>query len=187
MQNVKQVSMLNLLTTGFIAILSMVLLFSCSKDSNETLAQQEPWGNSSDEFSRAQVYNHSETLSYHNTEYVPCANGGSGELLSLSGSFKIVDQVIVNGNDFVLTYHTTLQGVNGQGLTTGETYVASGGNEVSVTGEFDFNGQFTRTFVSQFRVIGQNTVFNVRYKSKVTITPDGKVTTDIYEEEVDCI
>jgi len=40
--------------------------------------------------------------------------------------------------------------------------------------------------MGQLRIIGQTGAFTVRYKFKVTITPNGNITTRIEQEEIDC-
>lgn len=186
MQNVKKVLTLKMLTVNFLVILSSILVFSCSKDANESLTGEKPVEDLSGSSAKAQVYNSIEILPYERILFVPCGNGG-GEEVSLSGSIKIIDQLTINGHGFVFNYHVNPQGVSGVGLTSGESYVASGGNQGVITGEFGENGQYTNVYIMQFRVIGQHNVFNVRYKYKVTITANGVITTSIEDEEVNCI
>ena len=104
----------------------------------------------------------------------------------MTGSLKIVEHIIYNDRGFTFNYHVIAQGITGVGLSTGEQYQASGGNKGTITGEFGEDGQYTRVFMEQLKIIGQNSGFKVMNKTKITVTPDGKITTRIEEETVDC-
>src|SRR5690349_18622133 len=51
--------------------------------------------------------------------FVPCAAGGAGELVALSGSLHEVLHLTINGNLFSIAMHDQPQGVKGIGETTG--------------------------------------------------------------------
>jgi len=170
----------------FFTILSTLLLFSCKKSIQELPGQDNVEASLSNQSSSANVSSSEELVPYDRTLFVPCGNGGAGEEVTLTGSLKIVEHIIYNDRGFTFNYHVIAQGITGVGLSTGEQYEASGGNKGTITGEFGEDGQYTRVFMEQLRIIGQNTVFKVVYKTKITITPDGKITTSIEEETVDC-
>ena len=170
----------------FFTILSMVLLNSCKKSIHELHGQDNVEVGLSNQSSHANVSSSEELVPYDRTLFIPCGNGGAGEEVTLSGSLKIVEHIIYNDRGFTFNYHVIAQGITGIGLSTGQQYQASGGNKGTITGEFGEDGQYTRVFMEQMRIIGQNTVFKVVYKTKITITPDGKITTSIEEETVDC-
>lgn len=170
----------------FLTIFSMLLLFSCSKNIADSPGHANVENGISNQSSRAQVSNSVESLPFDRTLFVPCGNGGEGEEVKLAGSIKFVDQIIYNDHGFTFTYHAILQGITGVGLSTGENFAVSGGDKGTITGEFGEVGQYTRMFMGQLRIIGQSSAFTVRYKFKITITPNGNITTSIGEEEVDC-
>ena len=170
----------------FTAILSLLLLLSCKKSMDELPAQEKVETSLSNQSSGAEVYSSEELVPYDQTIFVPCANGGAGEEVALTGALKISEHVVYNDRGFTLNYHVVAQG-KGVGLFTGENFQASGGNKGTITGEFGEEGKYSRVFIQQLRVIGQNTVFKVTYKTKITVTPDGKITTSIEDETVDCI
>src|SRR5712692_1611363 len=61
------------------------------------------------------------------TVFVPCANGGAGELVDLSGSLNDVFHVTVDDSGGVhVTTHDNAQGVSGTGETTGAKYQGTG-------------------------------------------------------------
>ena len=170
----------------FFAILAMVLFSSCKKSIQELPGQDTVEASLSNQSAQANVSSSEELVPYDRTLFVPCGNGGAGEEVTLTGSLKIVEHTVYNDHGFTFNYHVIAQGITGVGLSTGEQYQASGGNKGTITGEFGEDGQYTRVFMEQLRIIGQHSVFKVVYKTKITITPDGKITTSIEEETVDC-
>ena len=169
------------------AILLMLVLFSCKKSMTELPIQDKAEASLSNQSSRATVSSTEEIVPYDQTLFVPCGNGGAGEEVALTGSLKIFENIVYNNHGFTLNYHVIAQGITGVGLSTGEKFQASGGNKGTITGEFGEEGRYSRVFIQQLRIIGQNSVFKVTYKTKITITPDGNVTTSIEDETIDCI
>ena len=170
----------------FSGILSMLLLFSCKKNMNELPGLADAGVNVSDQSTGAAVSRSEELVPYDLTLFVPCGNDGAGEEVALTGSLKIVEKTVYNNHGFTLNYQVLTQGVTGVGLSSGETFQASGGNKGTITGEFGEEGRYSRLFIQQLKIIGQHSVFKVVYKTKVTITPNGKITTSIQDESVDC-
>jgi hypothetical protein len=121
--------------------------------------------------SGAEVSSTDETVPYDRTLFVPCGNSGAGEEVTLTGSLKTFEEIVYNNHGFTLNYHVIAQGITGVGLSTGEKFQASGGNKGAITGEFGEEGRYSRVFIQQLRIIGQNTVFKVTYKTKITVTP----------------
>jgi len=171
----------------FPAILLMLLLFSCKKSINELPVQDKVDASLANQSSGAEVSSTEETVPYNRTLFVPCGNSGAGEEVTLTGSLKTFEEIVYNNHGFTLNYHVIAQGITGVGLSTGEKFQASGGNKGAITGEFGEEGRYSRVFIQQLRIIGQNTVFKVTYKTKITVTPDGKITTSIEDESIDCI
>ena len=171
----------------FPAILSVLLLFSCKKNINDLPVQDKVDASVSNQSSGADVSSTEEIVPYDRTLFVPCGNGGAGEDVALTGSLKILENIVYNDHGFTFNYHVITQGITGVGLFSGEKFQASGGNKGTITGEFGEEGKYSRVFIQQLRIIGQNSVFKVTYKTKITITPDGKITTSIDDETIDCI
>ena len=84
-----------------------------------------------------------------------------------------------------MLYHDNVHQVTGVGLTTGETFVASGGTNGTVLGVW-YSDQWIGTTNRQMRIIGQNTKFTVNYKYHITITQDGNVVVRNIEDTADC-
>jgi len=86
--------------------------------------------------------------------FIPCANGGAGELVDLSGRLHIMINFTISGNNSSGVAHFQPQGISGTGETTGDKYQGTG-----VTKDFSFklsfrNGQANQTLVNNFRIIG---------------------------------
>src|SRR5262245_40349877 len=61
------------------------------------------------------------------TVFVPCANGGLGEMVQLSGSLQIVESATFNAAGGIHLYaHFNPQGVSGEGLVSGATHRGTG-------------------------------------------------------------
>lgn len=185
MQDVKPTFSLKLFSSIFLALPLMLSLFSCSKNMDEMPVRDNQAASVSGQSAPAQVSIIEESIPYERTYYVPCANSGNGEEVELKGTIHIVDQLVRNENNFKLTYNINMQNVSGTGLTTGDSYRASGGGPGTLTGSFD-NGQFTAYYIEAVRIVSQNSTYIVNYKFHVTITPDGTVTSYISEENIDC-
>lgn len=175
----------NKLTILLLTLFAMLLLFSCRKTAAELPGQDTPARTSIDESAESLANNSVESVPYERTFFVPCANSGIGEDVLLTGTIKIVEQVIFNNNRFTMTYNTNAQGLTGVGLSTGETYRASGGSPGTITGSLE-NDQFTGFYIEQLRITSQNSTYLVNYRFHVTITSDGVIITQISEDNVDC-
>lgn len=115
------------------------------------------------------------------TVFVPCANGGAGEQVDLSGNLNDLFHVTVDNSGGVhLTTHDNPQGVQGVGETTGAKYQGTG-----VTEEHFNAGSsglpITDTFVNNFRIIGQGPGNNslVHENTHITINANGTVTASV--------
>ena len=112
------------------------------------------------------------------TVFVPCAAGGAGELVDLSGPLHTLITFTINGNNVSGTAHFQPQGLSGTGETTGDKYQATG-----VTKDTSFklslqNGQANQTFVNKFRIIGSGAGNNflVHEEAHITFNANGTVT-----------
>lgn len=101
---------------------------------------------------------------------VPCANGGAGDQVDLSGSLHELFHVTVDDSGAVhVTSHDNPQGINGVGETTGAKYQATG-----VTEDHENQGSgglpVTFTYVNNFRVIGQGPGNNFLFHENMHVT-----------------
>jgi len=120
------------------------------------------------------------------TVTVPCAVGGAGEMIDLTGQVHAVFSVTVDGNGGVhIATHFNDAGVSGIGLTTGNKYQASGGNH------FVSNSGGTRnefTFVNNFLLVAPGAGNNLRVHElvHVTVNANGEITAETDNIAVDC-
>jgi len=121
------------------------------------------------------------------TVFIPCAAGGTGEFVALSGDLHDLFHVTFDGNGgFHLDAQDNPQGVSGVGLTTGDKYQGTG-----VT-RFDFNGTaggtIVYTAVNNFRIIGSGpgNNFLVHDNFHITVNPNGTVTSSHDNFSVTC-
>lgn len=128
-----------------------------------------------------------ESIDINLVVFVPCANGGAGELVELNGPLHILTTFNINGNNVRGKSHFQPQGISGFGLDTGDKYQATGATQDHFKGSFD-NGQFNQTFVNNFRIIGQGpgNNFLVHENFHLTINANGEVTTVHDNFSVDC-
>ena len=109
------------------------------------------------------------------TLFVPCANGGAGEIIEVSGPLHVLESVTFDGHGgFHVHVLFNPQDVTGTGLTTGDKYQGTGETQ------FDFNGTvgFTNTYVNNFNMIGQGpgNNFKVHENAHITVNADGTIT-----------
>jgi hypothetical protein len=138
-------------------------------------------------FSQALVITTNDFVPFAQVAFVPCANGGAGELVLIQGTLHIQQHLTINGNRASIKSHFQPQGAEGVGLTTGDKYNATG-----VTQEHDSisisNLGFEFTFINNFKIIGQGPDNNllVHQTIHVTVTPNGVVTTVVDNTTIEC-
>ena len=117
--------------------------------------------------------------------FIPCAVGGAGEVVILSGNLHILTSVTLDGNGgFHADTHFQPQGISGTGLTSGDKYQGTGVTRSSFNGKVGFEN----TFVNNFRIIGQGPGNNllVHQNVHITVHPDGTVTASVDNFKVEC-
>jgi hypothetical protein len=122
MQHVKQVSKFKLLSTSFLALFVMLLLVSCSKNITEIPGHDNTGASANIQSPQAQPNNGLVAVPFEETLFVPCANGGAGENVTLTGTSNFVYQITWNDHGFHLVYHANSHGITGVGLSSGETF-----------------------------------------------------------------
>ncbi len=119
--------------------------------------------------------------------FIPCAAGGVGEVVFLSGPLHTLITYTINGNNVSGTYHFQPQGISGTGETTGDKYQATGVTRQSFKSSLQ-NGQANFTYVNNFRIIGQGPGNNylVHETLHFTINADGTLTVSHDNFSVEC-
>ncbi len=119
--------------------------------------------------------------------FIPCAAGGAGEVVFLSGNLHSLFHSTVNDNNFTIKIHNQPQGISGTGLTTGDLYQGTGVTQETFGGSF-VNGQFADTFVNNFRIIGQGTGNNflIHQTFHFTFNANGELTAFVDNFSSEC-
>jgi hypothetical protein len=106
--------------------------------------------------------------------FVPCANGGAGEVVALTGELHDMFNVTADSDGFRVDVHDNPQGISGRGLTTGNKYQATGVTRLNLNSA----GPIELTYVNNFRIIGQGpgNNFSVHDNLHLKIDGDGDVT-----------
>jgi GTPase len=185
MQNAMQLSKIRSMIISFLLVLAVALLFSCSKnvaDVSKPVVEDATAANASSNSSSDNIIH---AVPFETTLFVTCANGGAGEDVVLTGFTNFIYQMIWTDHAFTLVYHDNVHNVTGVGVSSGETFIASGGTNGTVLGSW-LNSQWIGTTIRQMRVIGQNTSFTITYKYHITVTSDGTVIVNSREQTADC-
>jgi hypothetical protein len=119
--------------------------------------------------------------------FIPCANGGVGEVVSGDLQLHVLVTSTVNGNNVSGKEHFQPQGGALVGQTTGDTYHATGVTQDSFQGSLQ-NGQSTFTFVNNFRIIGPGpgNNFLAHETFHITVNANGDTTVTHDNLSVDC-
>lgn len=107
--------------------------------------------------------------------FIPCANGGLGEDVALSGNLHDLFHVTTDGHGgFHIKTHDNPQGIIGVGSLTGLKYQGTGVTESQV----NLNAGQHETDINNFRMIGQGpgNNFMVHDNFHVSINANGVVT-----------
>jgi hypothetical protein len=117
--------------------------------------------------------------------YIPCAAGGTGEQVLLTGNLHIVISWISEqsgGYHFIMHQY---QGVSGYGSKTGDKYQLTGGNRMVSNA---LRGPTVFTYTNTFNIIGQgpgnNAMLHVTYH--LSSNEAGEITAWVDRLSVDC-
>lgn len=159
------------------------LLLACGSQplspSEEFLATHQP-------IARAVLSKENVKIPIELTQFVPCADGGQGEVVALTGNLHVLFQFAISSSGQVtLRDHSNPQGVEGTGLSTGDRYRGTG-----VTQSHDRFGQVGEsfTFVNNFRIIGRGpgNNFTVHETFHLTVNANGTLTVLTDKARVRC-
>lgn len=122
------------------------------------------------------------------TVFIPCALGGAGESVTLSGDLHVLLHLTENSTGgFHVKTHFQPQGVSGVGLTSGGIYRATGVTQDQLkVGANDLPVVFT--YVNNFRIIGPGpgNNFLVHETFHVTINANGETAVEVDIFKGDC-
>jgi len=186
MQNSNPIAIgLRSMILGSLAVLATALLFSCTKNVADVPIQAAEEATAVDANPNGKNDNIIHAVPFETTVFVPCANGGAGEDVRLTGFTNFIYGLVYTDRGFSLLYHDNVHQVKGVGLSSGESFVASGGTNGTVSGEW-YSSQWVGNTTTQMKIVGQNTRFTVIYKHHITVSQDGSVTVNNTEQTADC-
>lgn len=120
--------------------------------------------------------------------FVPCAAGGTGELIDVSGPLHVVMSDTVNKNNVRFTSSFNPHRVVGTGETTSDTYHATGLTRFDTTASV--NGfPIETTFVNNFNMIGTTSTAGallMHETAHITIDANGVMTANFDKPSVTC-
>ena len=120
------------------------------------------------------------------TDFVPCAAGGAGEEVHLTGKIHVVIHSTLDGAGGAhVKLHASDQGISGTGLTTGDKYQRTGATNIELNGKVGVE----ETAGATFNFIGQGgneNNFLVHVLFHITVNPNGSVTAFVDILNVEC-
>ena len=119
--------------------------------------------------------------------FVPCANGGAGEFLALSGDLHMLGHFTINDNHTLFKIHFQPQGLVGVGTVTGDTYHLTGVSQNTNNTQSD-GATFEITLIDNANFVGPGTDNNVLIHtvSHFTFNNNGELTSSQTNSTVEC-
>ncbi len=118
--------------------------------------------------------------------FVPCANGGAGEVIDVSGPLHVLQSLTISSSgNFSDVFHFQPQGISGVGLTTGAKYQAT---RITQFKDHFNNLPFSSSFINNFYMIGQGpgNNFKVHETFHFTVNANGDLTAFVDNFFVTC-
>ena len=111
--------------------------------------------------------------------FIPCAAGGAGEFVELTGNLHDLFHVtFTSSGTFRMTFSDNPQGISGTGWTTGDKYQGTGITRDTFGGRVGYE----ETFVNNFRIIGQGTGNNFLIHENLHITVNANGTMTVFHD-----
>jgi len=163
-----------------------LFLFALAVPACDTPPTTAPTGEAGQPQFRADALMQNFQIPINLSVLVPCADGGAGEVVDLSGDLHVLLHVTLHDDGrFVFKEHFQPQGISGTGEVTGDKYQATG-----VTQDITVRGRVgvTTTAVNNFRIIGQGPGNNllVHVTFHVTVNANGTATAEVNNVRVGC-
>jgi len=181
---------INLTAKAFAVIFASVNILcitACTKESGVVSGNNIQRQTSSVQSNAAAAFTASSKFDIVLSINIPCANGGNGEDVTLTGTLHDLYHITINGNNFNVKQHDNPQGITGIGTVTGAKYQGTGETQQQFGGSF-VNGHYEGTLTNNFRMIGQGpgNNFLVHETFHVTINANGTVTALLDHLTADC-
>jgi hypothetical protein len=126
-----------------------------------------------------------ERIPFNQQVAIPCANGGTGDIVTLSGSLHLLATFTLNENHISGVVHFQPQGVVGTD-TEGHVYHAVG--KTQDTFSATITGVFVETFVNNFYLVGTAGAPTLKVHDTIhtTINANGIVTASVDNSFITC-
>lgn len=120
--------------------------------------------------------------------FIPCAVGGTGEVVTLTGNLHVLISTTVNANHISLNVQFQPQGISGVGSVSGDKYQGTGITRTSIEADV-VSFPFIETFVNNFKIIGQGpgNNFLVHQNVHITVNANGTVTVFVDNFSAECM
>ena len=118
------------------------------------------------------------------TAFVPCANAGGGESVTLTGQLLVQTTYTLSAaGNYLITSQNNPQGISGVGVTTGTRYLGTGMTHSTIR---YYPGQI-QTYVNRFHIVAPAAEsLYVKQTFHFTVTPAGTLTTVVDNLSVEC-
>ena len=155
-----------------------VLFVTCKKETNAVVS-------SSQLSAKATTFTSNEKQPVDEIIFVPCANGGAGENVHLTGTIHILIHTTLNKNNFTTKYHFQPQGISGLGESTGITYHGSGVTQEEIKGSLK-NEKYMDTYINNFKIAGHGVNYKIHNNMHITVNANGETTATVDNFSSDC-
>ncbi|MBV9926652.1 MAG: hypothetical protein JOZ96_16655 [Acidobacteria bacterium] len=120
------------------------------------------------------------------SEFIPCANGGEGEFVTVTGTTRDRTFWALNDRHISFDISTSYQG-KGVGRTTGDTYVLNDSFRSKLNFQLD-SAPEEDTIIEKSNIIGQGKAPNLvlHRLTHVTVNSKGEVTADHFDINFQC-
>ena len=142
-------------------------------------------GGPSSAYAAAQTNTFVEKISVDITDFVPCAAGGAGEEVHLTGKVnQVFHSTVDSAGGAHVKVHMNDQGISGTGLTTGDKYQRTGAtnSEINVKVGTEHTTVFTLNLIGQ----GNGNNLLIRLMEHITVNANGIVTAEVENISVEC-
>jgi len=120
-------------------------------------------------------------------QFVPCADGGLGEDVALSGTQQFRQRVTsYSDGSFRLEERTKLDGIVGVGESTGDTYRVKGELRDKIRSFTSFPLRFESTYKFQIRSKTSDVVLRIEEKVRGEIDANGNTTLRVDVQKIAC-
>jgi hypothetical protein len=171
---------------AILTLLGMVILGCEKAQSPMELSPQVDAG--SDQLNKAETYTKQYKVDVNFTIAVPCANGGLGEPVQVSGRIHQVIHRTDDGNGgFHFTNKINRQNMKGVGLITGDEYVVNGTWREWMNAQ-NFKPGKVYTYVRNYHFIckGSGANFILYSHWHYTVNANGDLTIELWKSVAEC-